>query len=454
MNWEVSQWTALLQASYWAVAWDCDKLAVMRKPLLALMVIVSVASASSPTAREELTQLRQQAKAAREAGDAKARLQTVLKIRELLNDAPNAVENTALAYTDAGNVELAIAALNEFADLGQADEDLLENKSHLFAALEQLPAYQATLKRFAENRTAVSRAELAFSLPDPGIVAEDIDYDSRSKSFLVTSVLEKKIIRITTDGKATDFAQSPSHWPMLAIKVDADHKLVWATEVALDGFSAAPKSDWGRSAVLCFGLETGKLRERIEGPAHSALGDMVLAAGGDPIISDGAEGGIYRVKGDQLERIAGDEFISPQTPTMADGTHVLIPDYLRGIGLLDLASKRVSWLNQDGSSKHALSGIDGLYLDHGSLFATQNGTSPERVIRFQLNSTNDGIASEQIIERATKTLGDPTHGVIVGDSFYYIANSGWSELDDHGEVKAGSKLSSAHVMRFNIKSVH
>jgi hypothetical protein len=416
------------------------------------VIIVSLAWASSPSAREQLTQLRQQAKAARDAGDMKARLQAALEIRKLLNDAPNAVENTALAYADAGNVKLAIAALNEFADFGQADEALLEKKSHVFGALEQLPAYQAAVKRFAENTSAVSRAELAFSLPDPDVVAEDIDYDSRSKSFLVTSILKKKIIRVTMDGKATDFAQSPSHWPMLAIKVDADHEHVWATEVALDGFTAVPKSDWGRSALLCFDLKTGKLERRIEGPAHSGLGDMVLASGADPIISDGSGGGIYSVKGDKLERIAGDEFISPQTATMADANHVLIPDYLRGIAILDLTTRKVTWFNQGESSKHAITGIDGLYLYHGFLFATQNGTFPERVIRFQLNPAHDGIDSEQIIERATKTLGDPTHGVIVGESFYYIANSGWSELDDHGDLKTGSKLTSAHVMRFSLKN--
>jgi hypothetical protein len=56
--------------------------------------------------------------------------------------------------------------------------------------------------------------------------------------------------------------------------------------------------------------------------------------------------------------------------------------------------------------------------------------------------------SEQVIERATDTLGDPTHGVIVGDYFYYIANSGWSELDDYGVLKAGGKLTAARIMRF------
>jgi hypothetical protein len=125
-----------------------------------------------------------------------------------------------------------------------------------------------------------------------------------------------------------------------------------------------------------------------------------------------------------------------------------VPDYLRGIGILDLKSGQVTWLNSDG--KYALSGIDGLYFASGSLYLTQNGTSPERVLRLQLDKTFTQIASEEIIERATTTLGDPTHGVIANGFLYYIANSGWSELDDHGDVKPGSHLTPARIMRFKL----
>lgn len=39
-----------------------------------------------------------------------------------------------------------------------------------------------------------------------------------------------------------------------------------------------------------------------------------------------------------------------------------------------------------------------------------------------------------------RALGDPTHGGIAGDFFYYIANSGWDALDDHGNLKTGATL--------------
>lgn len=110
----------------------------------------------------------------------------------------------------------------------------------------------------------------------------------------------------------------------------------------------------------------------------------------------------------------------------------------------------MTWLNRGASPKYALYGIDGLYIYHSSLIATQNGSSPARVMCFPLDSTLTCIVSERIIERATPTLGDPTHGVIVGDFFYYIANSGWSKLDEHGNLKPNSKLTPARIMRFRL----
>jgi hypothetical protein len=68
---------------------------------------------------------------------------------------------------------------------------------------------------------------------------------------------------------------------------------------------------------------------------------------------------------------------------------------------------------------------------------------------FSLDSRSKGanVVAEDIIERSTPTLGDPTHGVIVGDAFYYIANSGWNVLDDSGKLKPGMAFTEAMVMK-------
>ena len=224
---------------------------------------------------------------------------------------------------------------------------------------------------------------------------------------------------------------------------------MWATEVALQGFVFAPQADWGRSAVLCYDLKTGALLRRIEGPQGSSLGDMVLMPGGEVVVSDGDGGGLYRLSSgaSRLERVDNGDFISPQTPVMhPDGKHLLVPDYVRGLGVFEIASKKVQWLTTDG--RFALNGIDGMYLYRTVLIAVQNGTSPERVVEFATENTMMSIASENVIERMTPNIGDPTHGVVVGNNFYYIANSGWDRIDDHGNTRSGAKLSAVRIMRF------
>ena len=424
----------------------------MIRLITGIALIAAQVAQTSVTARDQLADLRKQAHAARQTGDKPGYVQAALKVQELLNDAPDAVESVAYAYSQSGDTQHALDELQLFADMGQADDSLADGTSKAFAPLTSVPRYKQILEQFGRNKAPVSKGETAFTLADPGLVAEDISFDPHTKSLLITSVLEKKIIRVTEAGVAIDFAHSPSGWPMLAIKVDSARKLVWATEVALDGFSAASKSDWGRSAVLCFDLASGKLLRRIEGPQGAALGDMVLDRDGDPILSDGAKGGIYRVSNGKISLINSNDFISPQTGTLlADGIHVLVPDYLRGIGVLDLGSGRVEWLKQNPPSKIALNGIDGLYFDRGSLLITQNGTSPERVLRVRLDRSLTTAVDSEIIERSTPTLGDPTHGVVVGDTFYYIANSGWNVLDEHGNLKPGARFTPARVMRFRLK---
>lgn len=397
------------------------------------------------TAVQRYADLRKEAQTARKAGDGPRTIRAALEIRRLLHDAPNAVEYTAKLYWANKDTQNALGMLKLFAELGQADTGIINGS---IKGLQALPECRVIIDRFAANQTAISVAKPVFALTDPNLLPEDIDYDPKTRSFLITSVLEKKIIRLSEDGHQTDFAKAPSGWPMFAIKIDTNRNLVWASEVAVNGFTAVAKREWGRCAVLCFDLRTGALIKRIEAPLNEALGDFALTPDGDPIVSDGDGGGIYRIANDRLELINDADFISPQTPVvLPDGEHVLIPDYLRGIGILSLRSKEVSWLGADSGIKVALNGVDGLYFDRGMLMLTQNGTSPERVMALQLDKSYSRVRAVQIIERGTVTLGDPTHGVFVGGVFYYIANSGWDQLDDHGDATPGGRLAPAKIMR-------
>jgi hypothetical protein len=415
---------------------------------LAALTAIGGAAEPSETALQHAGELEQSAESALKAGDTRGRIAADLDLLHLLNGSPAVLEALARAYAAAGQPERALATLDQIANLGLADDDVLSGKDQRLSTLAGLPQYQRVLGRWSRNETPVLLAKIAFKLPDAGLLAEDIDYDARSRSFLVTSVREHKIIRIGPDGTAADFAVSPDGWPMVALKIDAARRRLWATEVAFDGLALAPRSAWGHSAVLAFDLQSGRVLQRIEGPLHSSLGDLALTPNGEPLVSDGDNGVLYLVSHGRLTELNRADFISPQTAAVAPAIS-FVPDYVRGIARFDLRTTHADWLKQRGGVQVAIIGIDGLYLHGRTLIATQNGITPERVVLFELDPALTHIVSSRVIEQSAAPGTDPTHGVVVGNSFYYIANSGWAQLDQDGKLRAGARLTPARIMRYD-----
>ena len=419
----------------------------------ALLITALSLSAQQPkSAIDQLQALQAKLHASHVANDWHTNLVAAKEQKALLHDDPASLLEVARAAVHGSDFAAAFSELQEFVRMGQAGD--LPEQSADFAPLRDQAAYAAIRRGMQANRTPISLASTAFQLPDAHLLAEDIDYDPGGHRFLITSVREHKIVALDAAGSTSLFAQAPDPWSVMAIKIDPSHHRVWATEVAMQDFIFSPQADWGRSAVLCYDLLSGKLLRRVEGPHGSALGDMALTPSGDVVVSDGDGGGVYRLaaSGTTLERLDHGDFISPQTPAMhPDGRHIFIPDYTRGIAVLDLSTKQVRWLSPE--ARFALNGIDGLYFDHGRLIAVQNGTTPERVVVFTLDATLAKIVTEKIVERATPTLGDPTHGVVIGHDFCYIANSGWDVIDDHGNLKPGATLTPPRIMRARIPSL-
>ena len=369
------------------------------------------------------------------------------RLQRMLNGSPRSWLEIARADFHLGNSERSLASVANYVAMQQSLAGVLDSDE--FKPLRQLPAFAALEKKSLRNESAILLGKLAFSLSERDFVAEDIDYDHKTKRFFLSSIGKKKAISVDAIGTARDFVLAPHGWPMMALKIDSRRRLLWVTEVAPKGFAIVPRADWGKSVVLCYSLDDSptKLLQQLDGPPGTELGDMVLLPNGDPLLSDSQGGGVYQLHRttNQLERIDDGSFLSPQTPALRpDGKHVFIPDYLRGVGVLDLATKHVQWFSMQ--KRFALSGIDGIYFRGGSLIATQNGTTPERVVRFQLDSSLARIVSSCDIERGTRNLGDPTHGVVIGNEFYYIANSGWDTLADDGSPKPDAQQTAVRIM--------
>jgi hypothetical protein len=430
---------------------------LMARRLIALICLITLAdlcslgafadepAAKSPTAADALDSLRGEMRHAKEIGDWNAFLAAAKRQAELLNHSPMTHLELARAQVHLKNSDAALSEVRAFAQMAQ-ESDLLDTLPDL-EPLRAMPAYKTIRARAADNGRPIARSSLAFRVKDRTLLPEDIEYEAGTKRFFISSILQKKIVTATLQGDLTDFASSPDQWPVLALKIDHARQLLWATEVAMEGFDGVEASAQGRSALLCYDLRTGKPVLRIEGPRPSALGDLALTSDGAVIASDSQHGGIYRLRhgDDRLERIDAGDFISPQTVAIAADGRLVVPDYVRGLGLLAADTKRVIWLPAEG--RHALEGIDGLYRVGNRLLAVQNGAHPARVVFFSMDLKGTRVVAEDVIERSTPTLGDPTHGVIVGETFFYLANSGWNVLDDSGKLKPGMTFTEAAVMK-------
>ena len=407
-------------------------------------------------ASAELQRLLDKDEAARKKGDSLTRLAVALQLKTLLNDAGDVLLATADAYSVVRDSTKVFETLTDYARLGLDSKEIVSGQDKKFTWLAKSPRFANVCRLLKANTTPVHRATPVLRFPQSDYLPEDIDYDQQGRCFLFTSILQHGIFRLALDGSCRKFAASPSGWPVMAIKIDNRKELVWATEVAMPGFGGLADSIQGRSAVGCYDLRSGKLRQRFEAPDGAQWGDMTLDPQGDPIVSDGQLGAIYRLRDGHWQRLDKGDFISPQTPALTrDGKHLLVPDYVRGLAVMDLETSAISWVQNNPAHPCALNGIDGVYVENGRLLITQNGVTPERVVEIRLNNQGGGasyytLTGYTIIEKATHDLGEPTHGVFVGGNFYFIANSGWDALDPHGKPKPGAHMSRPTLMRYHL----
>ena len=313
-----------------------------------------------------------------------------------------------------------------------------------FRALRGLPRFRLLERNYrAGLAPAGTHLELA-SMPAPDLIAEDLALDSRDGARYVSSVHAGNVLRLGTDGSWSELltAAQLSAWGIYGLAIDPARERLWLSSTA--GAVSPPyrPADQGRSAILRVSLNNLAVEQRYElrdGRAH-AFGDMAIGVQGEVYIADGVGGGIYRIGPEdnaQMETLLRPGALrSPQTPVpMPGGRRLLVADYSRGIAVIDLRHRHnISWLPHPPDL--ALYGIDGLYLHGRTLIAIQNGTTPERLLLLHMNSALSRVTGWDVALARAPGLGDPTHGVVRGDRFDFISNSGWDRVGDNGAFSA------------------
>ncbi len=324
-------------------------------------------------------------------------------------------------------------------------------------AVRALPGYDRVLSSARSAEQSPSSHEVMRSLSDADLLAEDLVYNPLDRSFLISSVHERKILKVTEDGRAEDVVTTNQFpmWGVFALALEPRRQILWATTTAVPQAPPYAPSEAGRSAVLRIDLRSHTLLGRYEpsdGKEH-AFGDMTLAADGTAFVADGSGGGVYAVRPgrpDPFDTVVPPGVLSsPQTPALSsDGRTLLVPDYTRGIARIDLSTRELHWLSH--SPELAVYGFDGFYWRGRALLGLQNGTTPERVSVLQLDAACSRLDRLPVSLAGVPGLGDPTHGLVLGDYFYFLANSGWDRMDDDGHFRDDTSAVGAQIWRIKL----
>jgi DNA-binding beta-propeller fold protein YncE len=296
----------------------------------------------------------------------------------------------------------------------------------------------------------------AFTVREKGLVPESVAYDPATKTFFLSSIYRRKILRVTADGAAVEFAtERDGLWSVAGMKVDAARRLLWVCTVAHPQMSGYRAEEDGTTALLKFDLRTGKLIKKYvlpNQPKHHWLGDLAITSSGDVYATDSLTTTIYVVRRnrDEIEPFLESAlFANPQGLDFAPGEKkMFMADYKQGIFVIDLATKKVTPISPAPDS--TLLGIDGLYFHQGALIGVQNGVNPNRIVRLWLSPDFSRVVKFETLEANNPIFDEPTLGVVVKDDLYFIANSQWGAIDEKGNLAPVEKLKDPVILKLKL----
>jgi hypothetical protein len=323
-----------------------------------------------------------------------------------------------------------------------------------FRALAGAPAYEAAVRRLETATAPAPRSRVRLTIADTMMHPEGVAFDSRTGSWFVGSVRQRRVVVVGRDGSAHDFVHPAADGigGVFGMAVDEARRTLWVATTSLPRMQDFAVTDSGRVGIYGYDIDTGRLRRHVWAPRDASVshtfGDVAVAPNGDVYASDSQAPWIFRLAagGDSLERFATHAlFRSLQGMAVTpDGATMYVADYSHGLLRVDLRSRSVTPLRAPPNV--TLLGVDGLYLHRGALIGVQNGVAPARIARFCLDADGGGVRRLEMVDRNPALADEPTLGVVVGDSLFYVATSQWDKFGDAGTRVAHSALRPATVL--------
>jgi sugar lactone lactonase YvrE len=412
-------------------------MAAMKVVLFAVLYGLFALSVGSQEVPNAAT-LNAKAVAAYQAKDYYAFLKLEQQAHELEPKNPQIVYNLACGEALNGHPAEAIQFLDKLLqqklDFGaETDPDLTSARSS--------PEWKAFETRLAALRKPLIRSQVAFTLPDPELLATGMASDPETGDIFVASVRKRKILRRTPHGEVSDFIHQGQDGFLAgdSLAVDVPRRLLYATTSAAPYMVRYEKTDYGHSGLFAFDLKSGKLARKAMLPADGKrhlLNALAIDHDGNVYVSDSGVSGIYllrRTSSTLEEFLPASVFEATQGLALSkDDKTLFVADYASGLWAVDIASRQSRKL--DPPSGTWLRGLDGISSSQNGFIAVQIGAKPERVLRIRVDPAAKRVTSVEILEMSHPDYEGPIQGTVVGNSFLYVANS---QLD-LGDGKTGA----------------
>ena len=266
---------------------------------------------------------------------------------------------------------------------------------------------------------AVAQHNVVVNIPPEHRIVEGVASDG--ETIWISSVIDRQILACTNRCRA--LSQLPPGLHPLGIAWDWGRKLIW---IAADcpGLAGVPKCDKGALvAIDRYGHSRGSIAPRTD---QFHPGDVFASATG-VFVSDSRNGLIYalipRHPGLRPANRPGDGKSARGIALAPSGTAVVVADYVRGIGMVDLGTKATTWL--PGEDGKPLRGVQGLIRCGDAFFGVQNGTSPGALVAIR------PMRNRVAVDRPPggRALPDPTQIAFDGRRLLIVANSGWANIE-------------------------
>ncbi len=331
-----------------------------------------------------------------------------------------------------------------------------------FELIKGYEAYYYIQDSFNQAGKPQGRAQQYFSMGSADLMAESFAYDPVGDRFLIGSVRHRNISQVGESGKLEPYIDGRDATELLgvfALAIDAERKVLWVADAGTPHADGIAPSDYGKTGLVKYDLESGSLLQRYTFPVSQTGGraglvsHLTVGVDGTVYASDSVNRALYSLKPDAEAPAV--LLMSPKFTSLRGvashpaGDILYFADFELGLFAVSLKDNKVTQIKQGSTN---LGGIDGIYWYEDSLIIIQNDINPQRVVRLMLDESGTVGFHAQVLIAGFEQMESPRVGGVMKDSFILIANSQLKLFDPiSGKLLEGAELTEQTTLNIDLK---